>query len=93
MPDGSGFTIPTVLIDGQPLESGFMLLGIDVTRAVMVASPVMFWYTKWNSSAVPQISAPLPRTVNVVASDAVAVPAAPRAGRDTGRMPGRGIHS
>ena len=34
MPDGSGFTIPTVLIDGQPLESGFMLLGIDVTRAV-----------------------------------------------------------
>ena len=34
MPDGSGFTIPTILIDGQPLDSAFALLGIDVTHAV-----------------------------------------------------------
>lgn len=34
MPDGSGFVIPTILIDGQPLAASFALLGIDVSRVV-----------------------------------------------------------
>src|SRR3954464_8856855 len=38
---------------------------IDATRAVITKLPVTLRCTNWNSSAVPQISAPDPFTVNV----------------------------
>ena len=34
MAGGSAFTVPAILIDGQPLADSFTLLGIDVSRAV-----------------------------------------------------------
>ncbi len=34
------------------------------TRTVNVPSPMSCWYANWNSSALPQMSAPAPRIVN-----------------------------
>ena len=35
------------------------------TRAVIESSPLGGWYTNWNASAIPQIAAHDPLTVNV----------------------------
>src|SRR6185503_9699765 len=71
------------------------VLEIDATRATISPSPDIGWYTKWNASAVPQISVPDPLTVNVPALS-LALPGTPTAptsvaahgaGREAGSPP------
>src|SRR3954454_5524913 len=70
---------------------------IVATRATIVASPSIGWYTKWKASAVPHTSAPAPAAVNVEFAQG-ALPGAPAAptstsshGLGTGSPPPLGV--